>query len=321
MKQFLGENVGSDSDSLRQLQTLVRVVFHENALGFRYGTETRTAAETFRYRNGNCVSYTFLLIALARQLGLDARFREVEIAPTFSRTGNVVSVFGHVNVAVFIGNQIYVVDLFPRVNRILLGGQIVTDERALAHFYNNKGTAELFAGDTDAAIAAFRRALEMDPTLESAWANLGVACARAGDTVAAERAYLRSLELQPGDQAAMSNLSNLYVRLGRTREARLWHERARKFLLKNPYYHYDEGVRAEESGDYRRSIDYFRTAIRLKPTEHHFHFAMARAHMRLGEMAAVEKWLRSALKVATDDEVKRRYGEKLGLLASRPQGS
>jgi transglutaminase-like putative cysteine protease len=82
MKQFLAEDVPGDTDKLRQLQTLVRVVFLENALHFTYGPETRTAPETVEQRNGNCVSYTFLLIAMARHLGFDARLREVDIAPT-----------------------------------------------------------------------------------------------------------------------------------------------------------------------------------------------------------------------------------------------
>ena len=100
IKQFLAEHTDPKLSSLEQLETLVRVVFRENALHFTYQLETRTAAETFEKRGGNCVSFTFLLIAMARHLGLDARFREVDVSPTWSRVGSVVSMSGHVNVAV-----------------------------------------------------------------------------------------------------------------------------------------------------------------------------------------------------------------------------
>jgi tetratricopeptide (TPR) repeat protein len=321
MKQFLAENVPADADRQRQLQNLVRVVFLENALHFTYSTETRTAAETFEQRSGNCVSYTFLLIAMARHLGFDARLREVDIAPTWSRTGNVVSMFGHVNVGVFIGNDAYVVDLFPQVNRIMLGGRVVSDERALAHFYSNKGTIALIGGRWDEAIELLHRALSSDPTLPCGWANLGVTYSQSGKLALAEQSYKKSLELRPDDQSVMSNLSSLYARMGRDREARIWHERARKFLLRNPYFHFDEGAQAAEAGDYRRAIEQYRAALRLKPNEHNFQLAMAKAYVRLGDMGEAEKWLRSALKNAPDDSSRRLYSEKLSLLATRPMGS
>jgi Flp pilus assembly protein TadD len=197
--------------------------------------------------------------------------------------------FGHVNVGVFIGSEAYVVDLFPQVNRVLLGGSVVSDERAFAHFYNNKGTTALIDGHLDEAVEIYRRALSSDPTLACVWANLGAAYSQSGKLAAAERAYRKSLELKPDDQAVMSNLSSLYAKMGRDREARVWHDRARKFLLRNPYFHFDEGVQAEERGDYRRAIEQYRAALRLKPTEHRFHLAMAKAYVRLGEIGEAEK--------------------------------
>jgi hypothetical protein len=130
MKLFLEQNIDRSVDSVEQLRTLVRVVFQQNALNFTYVPETRTAAETFNKRGGNCASFTFLFLAMARHLGFDARFREVDIVPTWSQVGNIISMNGHANAAVFIGGQGYVVDLFPRVDRIDIRGRVVPDERA-----------------------------------------------------------------------------------------------------------------------------------------------------------------------------------------------
>ena len=94
MKQFLDSKISRSGDSMVRLQDLVQQVFRENALGFSYEPHTRTAAETFRQRGGNCVSFTFLFIAMARYLGLDARFREVEIIPIWGKVGDLVSISG-----------------------------------------------------------------------------------------------------------------------------------------------------------------------------------------------------------------------------------
>ncbi len=314
IKQFLAEHIDPRLSPLGQLETLVRVVFRENALHFTYQLETRTAAETFEKRGGNCVSFTFLLIAMARQLGLDARFREVDVAPTWSRIGTLVSMSGHVNVAVYLGGQPYVVDLFPQVSRIEIGGSVVTDGRALAHYYNNRGVDRLAAGQTQEALAYFTKAVRCDPEMSRSWGNLGVAHARIGRFPDAEASYRRALELESGNLVAMGNLAILYRQMGRGRDATRYEAKARKLQLKNPYYHFDLGMRAYDAGDYPTSVAHLKTALKLKPVEHNFDMAIARAYVQLGEMDRVADYLKLAAKNAPNDAAKLRYEEKLALL-------
>ncbi len=207
MKQFLDTNVNKASDSLTQLQTIVRVVFQENALNFTYVPQTRTAIETFDQRGGNCVSFTFLFIGMARYLGFDAHFREVDVAPIWSKVGDIVSVSGHANVAVFIGTQGYVVDLFPRVDRIQLGGTVVSDQRSIAHYLSNKAVDLLGGGQPNQAIVYFNKALESDSTATFVWTNLGVAYSKTHQPAEAEKCYLKALQLNPTEMVAMSNLA------------------------------------------------------------------------------------------------------------------
>src|SRR5512140_721573 len=219
IRQFLSEHIDRRALPLEKLETLVRVVFRENALHFTYQLQTRTAIETFENRGGNCVSFTFLLIAMARELGLDARFREVEVAPTWSRIGSLVTMSGHVNVAVLLGGQPYIVDLFPQVTRIEIGGTVVPDNRALAHFYNNRGVDRMVAGQMPEALAYFTRAVQCDPRMARSWGNLGVAQSRTGKYADADASYRRVLQLQPGSLVTMGNLAVLYRQTGREREA------------------------------------------------------------------------------------------------------
>src|SRR3546814_13631565 len=59
---------------------------------------TRTAAETFETRSGNCLSLVILTAALARPLNIDVRYRFVPRARTWTRTQGMVLQNGHVNI-------------------------------------------------------------------------------------------------------------------------------------------------------------------------------------------------------------------------------
>jgi tetratricopeptide (TPR) repeat protein len=317
IKEFLATKMDHNGDSLAQLHSLVRIVFQENALNFTYVPETRTAIETFNKRGGNCISFTFLLIAMARQLGMDARFREVDIVPTWSKVGNIVSVIGHANAAVFIGGEGYVVDLFPRVDRIQIGGRVVADNRAFAHFFSNRGVSQLGAGRPQAAVTYFKEALDSDPTAAFVWANLGVAQAFMGSLSEAEKSYLKALQVDPGEVVAMSNLSALYESTGRKADAKRFAAKVAKFKQKNPYYHFSLGLQAYASGDYKESIGHYKTALKLKSAEHNFYLALARSYLQLGQMDKASASLKLALKNAPDNNSRMRYSEKLALLAAQ----
>ena len=51
-----------------------------------YDEITRTASETFRARRGNCLSFSNMFVAMARDVGLDVQFQEVEIPPDWTST-------------------------------------------------------------------------------------------------------------------------------------------------------------------------------------------------------------------------------------------
>ena len=77
IQAFLDQKVNTGLADRERLEALVQAVFQDESLRFNYAPETRTAIETFTNRNGNCLSFTTLFIAMARYVGLDARFREV----------------------------------------------------------------------------------------------------------------------------------------------------------------------------------------------------------------------------------------------------
>jgi tetratricopeptide (TPR) repeat protein len=75
------------------------------------------------------------------------------------------------------------------------------------------------------AEAAYRRAVELDPMLGSAWTNLGNLLHRAGDAAGARRCYERSLEAEPEQPEARYNLANLLDESGEAEQALAEYER------------------------------------------------------------------------------------------------
>lgn len=91
----------------------------------------------------------------------------------------------------------------------------------------NLGTLRLWSGDAAAAVAHYRRALELDPDDYVNWGNLGdgllAAGAPSGEVVEAyaeaERRVRRYLEVAPGDGYALAALGWYCANLGKRAEA------------------------------------------------------------------------------------------------------
>jgi tetratricopeptide (TPR) repeat protein len=318
---FLEERVDRNTSEMVRLEMLVSAVFRNDALGFTYIPETKTAIETFTDRTGNCLSFTSLFVAMARALDLDARFREVNVAPTWSKHGHLVVFNRHVNVAVYVEGRPYLVDLFPRIDRIEVGGRVVSDARGYAHYYNNVGADWFAKGSPIMAREFFEKAISIDETAPFVWANLGVAQAHLGQLNEAETAYRKALALDEDNLVAMSNLSELLKKLNRDGEALVFEEKVLDFKMKNPYYHYSLGEQAYAAGDYRTSLVHYQDAIKRNSNEAHFYHALAKAYSQLGDYDQAIESLRKAADHAANDSGRSRYNQKLqalnSLLASR----
>jgi tetratricopeptide (TPR) repeat protein len=317
-KRFFEERVDRGAPPLRRLEMLLEVVFSESGLDFRYAEETKTADGIFRSGSGNCLSFTSFLVAMGRHFGLDVRYREVEVAPSWSRQGELVVFNRHVNAIVMVGPQAYVVDLLPEVNRVEIRGHVVADERGFAHFFNNLGADWLGKGSPTTAMTYFRHALDLDSDASFVWANQGVVQAGLGLHLEAESSYRRAIKLDRQNMVALSNLAELYLRTGRRQEGEELRARVESFRKKNPYYHYGLGIRAYEEGRINESIEHLRAALKRRDKEYRFHHALANAYVELGDLAEASRSLRKARELAPEG-MGGLYSQKLeSLSAHRP---
>lgn len=299
----------------KRLELLVDFVFDPDGLGLQYDlAATRTVEETFRSRAGNCLSFTLLFVALARQAGLYANVQEVGQVLVWYQEGDLTYDAGHVNARLRLGAEERTIDFDTNVLLARAGPKRISDRRALAHFYNNLGSDRLAAGDHVAATAALERALDLAPDFAPAWNNLGVLHARDGRADEAERAYLASLKLDRSNAPSLSNLVNLYERAGDSRQAQHYLHRLERARRADPFHQFMLAVHAEQRGDYHEAVSRYRRAIRLDGEAHPFHFGLARAYFLLGDTRRAQHALLLARALGKDDSTRNRYQAKLDSL-------
>lgn len=321
MMTFLDENVNLNGNQNEKLAQLVKAVIGKDRFLLAYDDSTSTAEDTFRNRRGNCLSFTNMFIAMARELNLDASYQEVEILPDWSTAGQAFLLSQHINVLVDMkGTKSRVVDFnsysFVTINE----SRGISDQRARAHYFNNIGVEHMLADKTRAAHANFLESLREDRTFSSSWINLGVLHRREGYPLYAEAAYLEALEYEKYNLMAMSNLANLYMEEGRTEAAERYLARVQAHRLNNPYYRYQLANAAFTDGDYKAAIGHLKYAIRKRKNEDQFYFLMSLSYLMSGEKEKAQQWMKKAEDIAEQSASKQKYHHKLDLLMGRDTG-
>ncbi len=337
MRAYVDERVAGGADKTVRVQQLTRAVVYSNRFRLEYDETTRTAAAAFQERLGNCLSFSAMFVAMARYADLDAHFQEVDTPPDWSLRDDTLVLNRHVNVLVDMGRGPRTIELMDSLIRRSSGRgarivdfnmgdfrvsydrRRISDERLLAHYYNNVAVEKMQEGDVAAALGNFRRAIEHDPSFSPAWANLGILYMRSGHPAHAEAALLLALKEDPSFLVAMSNLASLYDRQGREARAAAYRARVVDHRNQNPYYRFDLARQAFRTEDYDAAIGHLEEAIRRKKNEDQFYFLLGTSYLKKGDLQAAQRWLAQAEAVAATDALKRRYASKMAVL-TRAQG-
>ncbi len=317
LRAQLRQNVINKSYSReRRMKLLVDYIFSKQGLGLEYDSSvTRTIEQTFRDRKGNCMSFTLLFVTLAREAGVSAYVQEVGQALSWYQEENTLYNAGHVNVGIQLGTDQGTVDLDRNILLARGGPKRISDKRALAHFYNNRGSELMQDGYIVAAKAHFDAALAQDSGFAPAWNNLGVLRMRNHQPGLAERDYLAALQRDASYAPALSNMVNLYRFTGDEAKVDTYMHRLRRAQLGDPFYQFLQADQAEKRGDYAVAATHYRRAIRLYDKVHQFHFGLARVYFLAGDMERARRELSRALALSSEDAVMRnRYQAKMDSL-------
>ena len=302
MSQFTEAQVrGRDREDDRAW-ALAYAMLDPFVLDFTYDPQvTLTAREAFRTRRGNCLTFSNMFVAMAREAGLNAWYREVEVAPEWSSIDDTLLVSMHVNAATAERGREYVVDVSRRRPRDGERVRRLSDQEAEAMFYNNLGAHALVANDTPMAYAYFRKAISIHNQLPYAWTNLGVVLRRNEQTADAIRAYETALKIDDDHSVALNNLFSIYDEDGPAEAAATMQARVERNRRRNPFYlNYLAEVAIEEKL-WQEAIKYANRAIRLQEGEYRFYYRLAQSQYQAGELNDAQSNLKVARQLAPDD--------------------
>jgi Flp pilus assembly protein TadD len=298
MLAFLDNALGADVPRSQRTTRLARAILEPGALGFSYDAlRTLSAADAFDQRRGNCLAFSNLFIAMARQLGLDAWYQEVPLPPQWSDIDGVWLVNLHVNVVIPATNGHWVVDVSGQEMTDNQRARRLTDAEALALYLTTSAPA-LLARDLPLAHAYLHKAIGVAPRLPHVWSNLGVAYDRNGQTGDAIRAYELALQLDPVESRSANNLFEIFKREGNLSAAEKLQSRVEKRRRRNPYYQYQLARQALAEQRYEDADRLLRRAIALNNRDYRFHYDLARLRALMGETAAARKSLERARNLA-----------------------
>ena len=302
MKQFIGNYAPKSMANGRKAWNLAYAALDPILLNFDYDPSlTLTAADTFNHRTGNCLSFTAMFIAMAREAGLKAWFQEVKLPPEWSSVNETFLVSMHINAVVQDARSEYVVDVSGAQRTKWIRTRKLSDAEAEAQFYNNHGADALVKNDLATAFAYLVKAIRTAPDISYVWSNLGVIYNRNGQVDDAKQAYDVALEINPAEIVALNNLHTIYVKEGDVVRAGKLSSRVQKHRLKNPYYLHHLSSQALDERRYEDAIALLKRAIKLNKEEYRFHFTLAHSLFLNGEKDAALESLGQAKQLAPPD--------------------
>lgn len=313
MSAYVGTLVTSTSyAAARRLRQLLAGLSRDGFFMSAYSAHrTLTAAETFEAKAGNCLSYTNMFIALAREAGLDAVYQVVDVPPSWDADAGFLIRYTHINVLVKNirmgagfehGVNVDFNDVLPALD---YPRREVSDAYAKALFYANQSVALMRSGQSRASFGHLRRAIETDPGNVDLWINLGAVYAIQGDFAASAEAYKVALQIDGNSKSALSGLARTYANLGDQTMAAHYLDKVRNYRETNPFYHFAMAQAAFDEADFESSLDYINTAIGLKRRTARFHLLKGLVEQKLGDFEAAEISFRRARRHGLDPGVER----------------
>lgn len=289
--------LGNASERLHRLQA---AFFDESKFPFRYSYRgTYTAGEAFAHREGNCLSFTNLFVAMGRSLGVPVTTALVRRAQASEKEGDLIIVNNHVVAALPYGTEWQYFDFDRRPHEPPTAVQPLNDLWITALYLNNRGADELRANHPDIALRYFLYATQLAPRFAAGWGNVGVARRRSGDVQGAFEAYAKALSISADDPVILGNLASLYRAQGMEGEAETA-LRSVNISTATPHVLVVRGDLELASGRTRTALHLYKRARALGPKLAEPWVAIARVELMRNRPDRARKDLEKALSLEPD---------------------
>lgn len=317
MQHFLDHEVAHKIFSEGKVGSLFDALYAKDPKKYAYdAVQTRTASEVFRLRSGNCLSYTIMTAAFAKQLQLPVQFHQVDLGEVWDRNNNIDYRIGHVNLT--LGDHspssrdsaklFDFVDPEEASNNTL---EDIGEDVIVAMYMNNRAAEALAKNDLNNAYWWARAAIESAPAFVPAYNTLGVVYQRHQNLAESEQVFSRILEREPDNVLALSNAAQVLDKMGRPTESQQMRGRLAKIEPYPPYYFFNRGIDAMRLHDFKTAKMEFTKEVNRASYNHQFHFWLALANYYLGDLSESSKQLKVAMENSPNTEQHDIYAAKL----------
>ncbi len=329
MRHFLAHDMADKLRSRGRQQGLVDALYAKGELRLEYDSAmTRNAAQAFEARSGNCLSLVIMTAAFAKELGVPVRYQSVFTDETWARSGGLHFVIDHINLSLgkrlgewagaAQGRDVLTIDFLPAQDLRNQRVRPLPENTVVAMYMNNRAAETLARGQVDEAYWWAREAVLQDPAFARAYNTLGVVYRRHGDLALAEGVLGHALAQEPSNPQVVSNLAQVLAEQGRAAEAGALRQRLAQLESEPPFFFFERGQAALRNGDYAAARDLFAREVARAPHYHEFHYGLAVAYAKLGDVAQASKHLALAMESSTTRGDHDLYAAKLDRIRSIP---
>ena len=323
MKRYLRTEIASQLRQVGSPQGLINALYEREQLKLQYDVSmTRNASQAFDARAGNCLSLVVMTAAFAKELGLHVTYQSAYLEESWGRSGDLLVRSGHVNVTLdrkladrnTIGSVATTVDFLPAESLRGLRLRDIQEETIVAMYMNNKAVEALAEGRSNDAYGWAREAIFQSPQYLGSHNTLGVIYMRRGDLAQSEQVFSYLLKREPANERAIANLAQVFARQGRDVESAALLRRLAQIEPVAPFHYFNLGRAAMEQGNFKLARDLFSKEVARADYNAEFHFWLAVAHFKLGDLEPAKKHLAFAKENGTTRNDRELYGAKLAWL-------
>jgi Flp pilus assembly protein TadD len=325
MRRYADSMISSGSARRDPRRVMLDALYKTGDLRLNYeGSITRNAAQAFEARAGNCLSLLIMTAAFARHLGVPVGYQSVQVEDSYTRSGDLMLVSGHVNLllgqaarsnrATWSADEEWVIDFLPGSELRGQRTRPLAENTVLAMYFNNRAAEVLTEGRLTQAYALAREALHIDPEYLPAVNTLGVVYLRGSHFALAEQALRLVLARQPDSASALTNLALVLQRTDRSAEAQPLLARLARLQPDAPTLALDIARHALDQGHYAQALELFERELSRQPGQSDVHFWAALADWHLGDTEGAARHLQAAAKNSTSRSTRDLYVAKLAHL-------
>ena len=324
MKAYLRTEIASQLRQTGSPQGLINALYERDQLQLQYDASmTRNAAQAFDARAGNCLSLVVMTAAFAKQLGLQVTYQSAYLEETWGRSADLLVRSGHVNVTLDRkmgerntagASSAMTIDFLPAESLRGLRSRVIPEETIVAMYMNNKAVEALVDGRLDDAYAWAREAILQSPEYFGSHNTLGVVYVRRGDLAQSAKVFNYLLERDPTNARAISNLAQVFARQGRNAESAALLRRLAEIEPVAPFHYFNRGLAAMQEEKFKLARDLFAKEVARADYNAEFHFWLALANFKLGDIEPARKHLRLAMENGATRNERALYAAKLAWL-------